>query len=213
MAQTLTPEDLDLIERLFARQDPSRKSPMEAGSPEFAEDRTQVNSLNNKHLFDSHLDMSLAGARRSQVNFDQLSQIAVRALNNSVELQSQLNQRTLASADQTLVELARTNAQALRLEADNAYVTRYDLSNPVATGTGDAVRAAAYTPNRATDTASAGVAAGVTESVQTNITAQVAALTTMVNNLADSVTTAVQALADSNALIASALSALAPAKA
>ena len=114
---------------------------------------------------------------------------------------------------------------------DNAYVTRYDLSNPVTTGTGDAVRANAVPVNRVTDVAGAGVAAAITESVQTNVTqqlatmqanltaqvaeivTQVAALTTMVNNLAGNTTTVLQALADSNAAIAQALSSLTPATA
>jgi len=148
-------------------------SPMEAGSPEFAEDRTQVNSLNNKFLFDSHLNLSLAAASRSQVNFDNLQQVSLRALNNSVDFQAQVNQRA-------------------RHADDNAYVTRYDLSNPVTTGAGDTLRSAAYTPNRATDTASAGVgvsaeavAAAVANAVTANLTPVLAVLQQIVASLAN----------------------------
>ena len=81
----------------------------------------------------------------------------------------------------------------------------------VPAGAADALAAAAYTPNRTVDTASAGISAADLESVQTNVTTQISALTEQITALAGGVTTALQAVADSNALIASALSALAPA--
>lgn len=152
------------------------KSPMEAGSPEFAEDRTQVNSLNNKFLFDAHLSRSLVSLDHNQSQFDNLNNIAMRALNNSVELQTQINAKILAGMDQTATELAATNSQRARHADDNAYVTRYDLSNPVTTGAGDTLRSAAYTPNRASDVAAAGQAvnadainAAVAVAVNTNL--------------------------------------------
>jgi Cu/Ag efflux pump CusA len=140
-------------------------------------------------------------------------------LNESVDLAAKLHARTLANLDQSAADLASINAQKLRCEADNAYVTRYDLSNPVTTGSGDALRSASYPANRAVDTASAGVAAGVAEDVQGNVTTQLSALTTQVMALANAVTnqqavftTALQALTDSNASIAASLAKLAGAK-
>ena len=171
------------------------KTPMESGSPEFAEDRTQINSLNNKYLFDAHLNLSLTAAQRSQVNFDNLQQVSLRALNASVDLQAQLNQRILANFDQSAVELANVNAQRARHADDNAYVTRYDLSNPVTTGAGDTLRSAAYTPNRAVDTASAGVgvaaetvAAAIAKQVDATITPVLATLQQIVQALATATT-------------------------
>jgi len=168
------------------------KSPMEAGSPEFAEDRTQINSLNNKLILDQHLALLMTSAQRSQANFDNLQQISLRALNNSVDLQAQINQRTLAGFDQTQIELAASNSQRARHADDNAYVTRYDLSNPVATGAGDTLRSAAYTPNRAVDVAAGGVgvsaeavAAAVAKQVDATITPVLAVLQQIVQSLAN----------------------------
>jgi hypothetical protein len=221
---SLTPEDIAAIRQMIdatvaARPTgpdrPLPRSSMEAGSPEFAEDRTQINSLNNKRIHEEYQDLALTAARRSQVNFDNLQQVSLRALNNSVDLQSQINERILKGSDQTMVDLASVNAQKIRLEADSAYCSHYDLSNPSTIGVSDAVGAGAYTPNRTVDTANAGVAAGVSESVQTNVTAQVAEMVTqvatlvsMVNNLSGSVTANLQALTDSNVQIAAALTKL-----
>lgn len=174
------------------------RSPMESGSPEFAEDRTQINSLNNKRIHEEYQDLALTAARRSQVNFDNLQQVSLRALNASVDLQAQINQRILAGFDQNSVEIAAINSQRARFADDANYVTRYDLSNPVTTGAGDALRSAAYTPNRAVDTATAGtavsaeaVAAAVAKSVDATITPVLATLQQMIQAL----TTAATAIA------------------
>jgi hypothetical protein len=168
---------------------------MEAGSPEFAEDRTQINSLNNKRIHEEYQDLALTAARRSQVNFDNLQQVSLRALNNSVDLQGQINQRILAGFDQNAVELAQVNAQRSRHAEMWAYEQAYDLGNPVSTGAGDTLRSAAYTPNRATDTASAGVgvsaeavAAAVAKQVDATITPVLATLQQMIQALTTATT-------------------------
>jgi hypothetical protein len=166
---------------------------MEAGSPEFAEDRTQVNSLNNKYLFDSHLNLSLTAAQRSQVNFDNLQQVSLRALNASVDLQAQLNQKILSGFDQNAVELAATNSQRARHSDMWAYEQAYDLGNPVTTGAGDTLRSAAYTPNRATDVASAGVgvsAEAVSASVANTLTVTLAPLMAILQQVVQALATA-----------------------
>ncbi len=164
---------------------------MEAGSPEFAEDRTQINSLNNKRIHEEYQDLALTAARRSQVNFDNLQQVSLRALNASVDLQAQLNQKILAGFDQNAVEIAAINSQRARFAYDANYVTRYALSTPVPPGAGDALRSAAYTPNRAVDTAAAGVgvsaeavAAAVAKQVDATITPVLAVLQQIVSSLA-----------------------------
>jgi Zn-dependent alcohol dehydrogenase len=169
----------------------ANRSPMEAGSPEFAEDRTQINSLNNKRIHEEYQDLALTAARRSQVNFDNLQQISTRSLNQSVELQAQLNKLVATGFSQNAVDLAAINAQKIRHADMWAYEQAYDLGNPVTTGTGDAVRAAAYTPNRSVDTASAGVgvaaeavAAAVAKQVDATITPVVAALQQLIETLA-----------------------------
>lgn len=152
------------------------KTPAEAGSPEFAEDRTQINSLNNKRTFDEYQDLALAAARRSQVNFDNLQQISLRALNNSVDLQAQINERALKSMDQVQVELAATNAQRARHADMWAYEQAYDLGNPVTTGVGDTVRAGASTQQR-------GVDAATTQATLNNTTLQTAIEAAVANAL------------------------------
>lgn len=150
---------------------------------EFFEDQSQKNALNAKRTYDEFQDISLVAARRSQTNFDNLQQVALRSLNQSVELQAQLNAKILNEMEDSRNNVAAIHAQARRFEADAEYVTRYDLSNPVTTGTGDALRSTAYTPNRAADIAASGVgvsaeaiAAAVAKSVDATITPVLAVL-------------------------------------
>lgn len=178
---------------------PFPKSPMEAGSPEFAEDRTQINSLNNKRIHEEYQDLALTAARRSQVNFDNINQIALRSLNIAVDLQAQLNARTVESLDHTRVELETLRSQRARFADMWGYEQAYDLGNPVTTGAGDALRSAAYTPNRASDIAASGVgvsaeavAAAVAKQVDATITPVLATLQQMIQAL----TTATTAIAN-----------------
>jgi len=116
----------------------------EIGSPEFAEDRTQINSLNNKEIF-----------AREATRFDKMYFA-------SFDHSNDLNARLVKSFDSLLGTQDKLNdaffrvmAQNARWQDDNAYVTRYDLSNPNTLGTSDVVRGAVDPQNRAIDTATA----------------------------------------------------------
>lgn len=163
---------------------------------EFFENQSQVNaqnsSLNSKRTFDEFQNVTLTAAQRSQVNFDNLQQVSLRALNNSVDLQAQINQRMLAGMDQVTVELETLRKQRARFADDANYVTRYDLSNPVTTASGDALRSAAYPANRGIDVASQGIAnsaeaiaAAVAKAINDSLTAELATLTATVATLAN----------------------------
>ena len=107
----------------------------------------------------------------------------------------------------TVDHLANINAV---ISAQTGDTSGQQTVSPIRTGAGDNVAAGAVPSNRTIDDAAAGIAAAVTESVQTNVTTQVSALTEQVAALGGTITTALQALADSQAAIASALTALSP---
>jgi hypothetical protein len=143
-------------------------------------------------------------------------------LDNQAALDNQSNARAYAALNLRRAENAATidhlGSLNAVISAQTGDTSDQQTTDPIRTGIADTMAAASYTPNRAVDTASAGISAADLESVQTNVTAQVAEVVTqvatlseMVQSMAGNVTTALQALADSNALIASALSALAPA--
>ena len=97
------------------------------------------------------------------------------------------------------VEIAAINSQRMRFSDDANYVTRYDLSNPVTTGAGDTLRSAAYTPNRATDVASAGVgvsAEAVSASVANTLTVTLAPLMAILQQVVQALATATTSTAN-----------------
>ena len=69
---------------------PSR-STAEVGSPEFAEDRTQVNSLNNKWIFETAMDRFLARSTRSDDHYADLQSRSLESLTEVVSLQKKVN--------------------------------------------------------------------------------------------------------------------------
>src|SRR5438105_1280707 len=109
------------------------RSPAERGSPEFAEDRTQVNSLNNKFIFESAISRFLDGSIRSADHFADLQSRSLDSLTESVQLQKKLNAQFFESFNDRAESTNALRSQARRHADDNAYVTRYDLSNPVTT--------------------------------------------------------------------------------
>lgn len=158
---------------------PTSRSAAEVGSPEFAEDRTQINSLNNKLIFRDEM-----GER-----------------NANEGIRSQLASRMIQSLDQVLNVAQKLDAQFLQGLTDRArfvegweYNRAYDLANPVAVATGSNITAGGVPANRITDTSGAIAGAGVNASVATsalnNATIQLATLTTMVDELAQSQNTA-----------------------
>lgn len=159
----------------------------EIGSPEFAEDRTQVNSLNNKHIFEAaHTFLTSERA--------------------------QLSARLIHSFDELAGLTAKLNHQYLQGSTDRAawaqgweYNRQYDVANPVAIGTGANVLAGANPAQRVTDSTGAvaggAVNAGIALGTLNNVTAQVGILQTMVSELAQSDNTANTSIADTLATI------------
>ena len=158
----------------------------EIGSPEFAEDRTQVNSLNNKYILERPMNDQNTQSQANQ------------------GVRDQLGARLVQSFDELLGTSAKlTHAYLDGVTARNRYVEGWeysrmsDVANPVAVGAGANVLAGAVPSNRITDTigavagggvsASIGIAAlnQVTTQLMTEITgvaAQATALTKMVNS-------------------------------
>jgi len=81
-------------------------------------------------------------------------------------------------------------------------------NQPQQQGAASNVAAGAVPANRATDQASAAIAAGVAESVQNNVTTQISALTQQIGVLGGTLTTILQAVNTGNAVIAAALAQL-----
>lgn len=157
---------------------------MEAGSPEFAEDRTQINSLNNKLVMDQHFVALMRDTNQTREHMAELSHRSLRSLDNLAELQVKVNEKFFQAVD-----------DRARIRDQWNYNTAYDLANPVTTGAGDTLRSASYTPNRAVDTASAGVgvsaeavAAAVAKQVDATITPVLATLQQVVQALATATT-------------------------
>ena len=158
------------------------RSSAEIGSPEFAEDRTQVNSLNNKHIFEAaHTFLTSERA--------------------------QLSARLIQSFDELSGLTAKLNHQFLQGATDRAvygqaweYNRAYDVANPVAIGAGANLLAGSVPANRITDTTGAvaggAVSAGIALGTLNNVTAQLGILQTMVDGLAQSENTANTAIAD-----------------
>ena len=147
---------------------------------------------NMKLLYDTTMALLMQSVADNQANARSYAALNLRRAENAA----------------TIDHLGSLNAV---ISAQAGDTSDQQTTDPIRTGAADALAAAAYTPNRTVDTASAGISAADLESVQTNVTTQISALTEQITALAGGVTTALQALADSNALIASALSALAPA--
>lgn len=160
---------------------PSR-STAEIGSPEFAEDRTQVNSLNNKHIFE-----------------------AAHAFLTSER--AQLSARLIHSFDELSGLTAKLNHQFLQGSTDRAvygqaweYNRAYDLANPIAVGAGANVGAGSVPSNRITDTTGAvaggAINVGAALGLLNNVTAQLGILQTMVDGLAQAENTANTSIAN-----------------
>ena len=157
------------------------------GSPEFAEDRTQVNSLNNKHIFEA-------------------------AHTYLTSERAQLSARLIQSFDELAGLTAKLNHQFLQGSTDRAvfqqgweYNRQYDLANPVAVGAGANLTAGGAPANRIIDTTGAvaggAVSAGIAMSALNNVSAQLGILQTMVDGLAQAENTANTNIADTLATV------------
>ena len=160
----------------------SARTPAEVGSPEFAEDRTQINSLNNKHIFEAaHTFLTSERA--------------------------QLSARLVHSFDELASLTAKLNHQYLQGVTDRAvygqgweYNRQYDLANPVAVAAGANLTAGSAPANRVTDSigavAGGAVNAGIALGTLNNVSAQLGILQTMVDGLAQSENTANTSIAN-----------------
>jgi hypothetical protein len=153
---------------------------------------------NLKLLFDNVMQVMQQGITDNQANARAYAAINLRRAENAA----------------TVDHLANMNVV---ISAQTGDTSNQQTVSPIRTGTGDTVAASAYTPNRTVDTANGAVAAGIAESVQTNVTSQVSALSEQITALGGMITTALQAVSDSNASVAAsfatmaaALTALAP---
>ena len=146
---------------------------------------------NLKLLFDYTMAILLQSTADNQRNARGYASIDLRRAENAATVDHLANMNVVISA-----QAGDTSTQ--------------QTDSPIRTGAGDNLAAGAAPANRSIDTATAAVAAAVAESVQTNVTTQISALTEQISALGGTVTTALQALADSNAAIAAALGSLAP---
>lgn len=166
------------------RQDRPLPDTQVPDTQEFFENMSETNALNAKRTYDEYQDLALTAARRSQVNFDNIQQIGLRVLSGAADLQIQLNQKVLAGIDATAIEKAQIYARRESSANGWDYETKYDLGNPVTTGTGDTVRAGAVPSNRITDTVGA-VAGGTVDVAAAGVaTANLAVLQQLVAALA-----------------------------
>lgn len=107
----------------------------ETGSDEFFKAHSELTAANEKRTYDAYQDLDLQSARRTQLQFDQLQNVALQALQNSVESANMVAKQAIRHSD---------------IAIDNQW-------NPVQQGTGDNITAGSIPANRATDVAAAGV--------------------------------------------------------
>src|ERR1700683_1989628 len=113
---------------------------------------------NLKLLFDTTMGILQQSVIDNQVNARAYNAINLRRAENAATVDHLANMNVVISA-----QTGDTSDQ--------------QTVSPIRTGVGDTVASSAYPANRATDQASAGIAAAVAESVQTNVTTQISALT------------------------------------
>jgi hypothetical protein len=149
----------------------------ETGSDEFFKAHSELTAANAKRTYDVYQDLDLVAARRSQLQFDQLQNVALQALQNSVETSNMVAKQAIRHAD---------------VAADALWT---DELNPVARGAGSNLTAGAVPANRATDVSAAGVgvdaqavAAAVAKQVDATITPVLATLQQIVEALATATT-------------------------
>jgi len=146
---------------------------------------------NRKRTFDAYQDIDLTAARRSQSHLDDLQTRSVNSFDTLLGLQVRVNEDHFAGINDLRVRIRSLENDRQRYADDSNYVTKYDLSNPVTTGAGDALRAGAVPANRITDTVGAVAGGSVDVAAAGVATANIAVLQQMVAQL----TQATQAIA------------------
>jgi hypothetical protein len=149
----------------------------ETGTDEFFKSHSELTATNGKRTYDAYQDLDLVLARRSQLQFDQIQNIALQALQNSVETANMVAKQAVRHAD---------------VAADALWT---DELNPITRGSGANLTAGAVPANRATDVSAAGVgvdaqsvAAAVAKQVDATITPVLATLQQIVQALATATT-------------------------
>lgn len=152
------------------------RSPMEKGSPEFAEDRTQINSLNNKLLFDAFLQKLTAQSALPNA-WEVLAQriandhatLSIRVANNNAAFDHAVSMGSVLAAQAGVTESQQT-------------------VSPIKLGAGDSQNqqpaGAVYPPIRNVDQG-ASVATNGVMAAQEQIAANIAALSDVVTKLSD----------------------------
>ena len=149
----------------------------ETGTDEFFKSHSELTATNSKRTYDAYQDLDLVLARRSQLQFDQIQNIALQALQNSVETANMVAKQAVRHAD---------------VAADALWT---DELNPITRGSGANLTAGAVPANRATDVSAAGVgvdaqsvAAAVAKQVDATITPVLATLQQIVQALTTATT-------------------------
>lgn len=71
----------------------------ETGSDEFFKNQSEMNAANVKRTYDVYQNLELETAHRSRLQFDQLQNIALQALQNSVETSNMVSKQAVRHAD------------------------------------------------------------------------------------------------------------------
>jgi len=146
---------------------------------------------NRKRTYDAYQDVDLTAARRSQGHLDDLQSRTLNSFDVLLTLQSKINEDHFSGVNDLRQRLRSLENDRARYADDSNYVTKYDLSNPVATAAGDTLRGGIYPPNRVTDTVGA-VSGGAVDVAAAGVsTANLAVLQQLVAQL----TQATQAIA------------------
>lgn len=152
----------------------------------------------------------LGGPENLKLLFDNVMQLMQQSVvdnQNNARAYAAINLRRAENAA-TVDHLANMNVVISAQSGDTADQSQNDATR---TAAADNLAAGAAPTNRVTDTAGNAVAAGIAESVQTNVTTQVSALSEQITALGGMVTTALQAVSDSNASIAASMATMAAA--
>jgi hypothetical protein len=167
----------------------------ETGSDEYFKSHSGLLAVNAKRTFDEYQHAGLEHIRNNQRLFDQaaanlqtqlasINNITTQHLQNAVAAAHQINQNAIESANMTAKQAVK-----------HADVAADAMWNPIQQGTADVVTSAGYTPNRAVDTATAGVgvaaeavAAAVAKQVDATVTPVVAVLQQLIQALATATT-------------------------
>jgi hypothetical protein len=153
----------------------------ETGTDEFFKAHSELTAANAKRTYDAYQDLDLVLARRSQLQFDQLQNVALQALQNSVETSNMVAKQAVRHAD---------------VAADALWT---DELNPVTRGAGSNLTAGAVPANRATDVSAAGVgvdAQAVASAVAKQVDATITPVLATLQQIVQALTTATTAIAN-----------------